>query len=73
MKEESGAEETTNMDTTNRLQHLAGIPLTEAEKKKKSTGSVCPFCGTKVEHGKLVEHIKSHHADLIEYYNKKEK
>jgi len=50
------------------LQKLAGI-VTEAKEEKKAKGSTCPFCGTHVEHGKLVEHIKSHHGDLIEYYN----
>lgn len=66
------------MGTKQRLQHLAGIPLTEAEdekkeEKKECSGSKCPFCGTMIEHGKLVEHIKSHHADLIKYYKEMEK
>lgn len=56
---------------TNRLKQLGGIVLTEA--KKKASGSTCPFCGQKIEHGKLVEHIKSHHGDIIKYYNEQEK
>ena len=62
------------MDTNARLRQLAGLPLMEAEeKKKKASDAICPFCGTVVPHGKLIAHIKSHHADLIEYYNKMEK
>ena len=62
------------MDTNTRLRQLAGLPLMEAkEEKKECSGSKCPFCGTMVVHGKLVEHIKSHHADLIKYYNEMEK
>ena len=50
------------------LQKLAGI-VTEAKEEKKLKNTKCPFCGTMVEHGTLVAHIKDHHADLIKYYN----
>jgi hypothetical protein len=57
-----------------RMLELAGVSmLTEAKEEKKAKGSTCPFCGTHVEHGGLITHIKEHHADLIEYYNKNHK
>ena len=52
------------------LQKLAGIVTEAKEEKPKAKNTKCPFCGTMVEHGTLVAHIKDHHADLIEYYNK---
>ena len=55
------------------LQKLAGIVTEAKEEKPNAKGSTCPFCGTHVEHGKLVEHIKSHHGDLIEHYKKNNK
>ena len=51
------------------LQKLAGIITEEKEEKPKAKNTKCPFCGVMVEHGTLVAHIKSHHADLIKYYN----
>ena len=55
------------------LQKLAGIVTEAKEEEKKLKNTKCPFCGTMVEHGTLVAHIKDHHADLIEYYNEHHK
>jgi len=46
----------------------ADMDMEMSDESSESSGTVCPFCGTKVPHGTLVEHIETEHADVIAYY-----